>query len=224
MKSKKIEGIKTIIWDCDNTIWIHREDEANIIAKHFGIAEVEKLGKQFSEMIKQFNKFFEDKKVVRWKIEKIIEVYMPILEKYEIKPAVFLKEWLRIETSFLNDDALEAIKYLDAKGYENIVLTDWLWDAQIMLLKKYGVLPYIKKIYTCDDMYLKRNPKTKTRIIEEGKEEQYIIVGDSLESDIAFANAAGIRSIWFNPGYKTNDTPNKPTYEISSMLELCKMC
>ena len=203
MKNKKIEGIKTIIWDCDNTIWIHRKDEANIIAKHFGIAEVEKLGKQFSEMIKQYNKFFEDKKVVRWKIEKIIEVYMPILEKYEIKPAVFLKEWLRIETSFLNDDALE---------------------AQIMLLKKYGVLPYIKKIYTCDDMYLKRNPKTKTRIIEEGKEEQYIIVGDSLESDIAFANVAGIRSIWFNPGYKTNDTPNKPTYEISSMLELCKMC
>ena len=224
MKNKKIEGIKTIIWDCDNTIWIHRKDEKNIIAKHFEIAEVDELGKQYFEMIKQFNEFFADKKVIQWKLVKLIEVYMPILKRYNIKPATFLKEWLSIETSFLNEDALEAIQYLHAKGYENIVLTDWLWDAQIMLLKKYGVLPYIKKVYTCDDMYLKKNPKSKSRVIEEGKEKHYLMVGDSLESDIAFANAAGIRSVWFNPNYKQNDTQNKPTYEISSMLELCKMC
>ena len=35
-------------------------------------------------------------------------------------------------------------------------------------------------------------------LIKPGKEEQYIIIGDSVSSDIAFAHHSGIRSIWFN--------------------------
>lgn len=49
------------------------------------------------------------------------------------------------------------------------------------------------------------------------------MVGDSLEHDIAFAMNSKIRSIWFNPEYKNNNTKYKPTVEISSLLEICRM-
>ena len=128
-----------------------------------------------------------------------------------------------IETSFLNEDALEAIKYFKKKGYKLIVLTDWLWDCQVPLLKKYGIMPYIDKIYTCDSQYLKKNPKSAARVIEAGCEQDYVIIGDSLKDDIAFANHAGIRSIWYNPECKKNETRFKPTLETRSMLEVCQI-
>lgn len=223
MKKEKLKKVNTIIWDCDNTIWIHRKDEIKIISKYFGIPNIPKLNEQFNEMLKQLYIFFEDRKVTFQDLASLIETYIPIVKQYGIKPEKFLEEWLRLDTSFLNEDALEVIKYFYAKGFKNIVLTDWLWDSQVMLLEKYGVLPYIEKVYTCDDEYLKTNPKTKERVIEKGKEKQYIIVGDTLISDIAFANMAGIQSVWFNPNYKENDTKYTPTYEVSSLLELCKI-
>ena len=49
------------------------------------------------------------------------------------------------------------------------------------------------------------------------------MIGNSLEHDIAFARNAGIRSIWFNPEYKNNNTKFRPTIEISSLLHICRI-
>lgn len=223
MKKRNLKRIRTIIWDCDNTIWLHRKDEVKIISKYFKITNIEELENQYFELLRQFDVFFRDKKVTFEKITKLIERYLPIIKEYEYNAENFLEEWLTIETSFLNEDALEAIKYLDSKGFTNVILTDWFWDSQIRQLKKYGILPYIKEIHTCDDTYLKSNPKSKSRVIKDGYEDEYLMVGDSLSSDIAFANMAKIQSVWFNPNFKENDTQYKPTYEINSMLELCKI-
>ncbi|MDR0897854.1 MAG: HAD-IA family hydrolase [Oscillospiraceae bacterium] len=46
-----------------------------------------------------------------------------------------------------------------------------------------------------------------------------LMLGDSLTSDIAAANAAGCDSCWFNPGGKANTTPHRPTYEIKTLRE-----
>lgn len=223
MKNRKLKKVRTIIWDCDNTIWMHRKDEINIIAKHFKISDIKELEIQYFEMLRQYDESFVEKKVTFEEFAYLIEEYLPIIKKYGYEPEEFLKEWLTVETSFLNEDTLETIKYLNYIGFENIILTDLLRDKQIRLLEKYGVLPYIKHVYTCDNEYSKRNPKAKSRIIKSGKEDEYLMVGDSLKSDIAFANMAKIHSVWYNPNFKKNDTQFKPTYEINSMLELCKI-
>lgn len=219
----KMENIKTIIWDCDNTIWIHREDEEVIITKKLGIPLTEEFEHDYYEMLKQFENYFEHCKVTYPKIIKLIEIHMPILQVYGITANEFLKRWLPIETSFLNAEALNCIVELRKRGYKNIVLTDWLWDCQVNLLKKYGVLSYIDVVYTCDNQYLKKNPKSAQRIIKPGREKEYVIIGDSLKSDIAFANHAGIRSIWFNPMNKKNITQFIPTAEVNSLTEVCSI-
>ena len=55
-----------------------------------------------------------------------------------------------------------------------------------------------------------------------GYEKEYVIIGDSLKNDIAFANHAGIRSIWFNPKCKKNKSQYKPTMQVTSLYEVCQ--
>lgn len=219
----KMKNIKVVIWDCDNTIWIHRKDEENIVAQELGIPVTQEFNDQYFNMFEKFEEFFEHKRITDERIVKFISKSMPILSSYNITAEEFLKKWLPLNTSFLNEDALETIKYLKEKGYENIVLTDWIWSSQVKLLKHYGIYDYMDRVYTCDGQYLKKNPKSVSRIVKKGHEKDYVIVGDSLKSDIAFANNAGIRSIWYNPYHKENKTKYYPTTEVTSLLEVIEI-
>lgn len=58
------------------------------------------------------------------------------------------------------------------------------------------------------------------REIGEDKRPRAIIAGDSLTSDIAGANRAGIASCWYNPGGARNDAGVKPDYEIKDLNEI----
>ena len=222
-KIKLIENVKVVILDLDNTTWMHRKDEARVVTDALQIPLTKDFEEQYLGMFSEVGKYFAERKMTYGKVIRLVKQCMPVLQQYNMSAEEFVKKWIPIETSFLNEDALEAIKYLKAKGYKIVVLTDWLWECQVPLLKKYGLMPYIDKIYTCDDQYLKKNPKSAARVIEEGCEEDYVIIGDSLKDDIAFANHAGIRSIWFNPEGKVNETGFKPTSEIASMLEVCRI-
>ena len=50
--------------------------------------------------------------------------------------------------------------------------------------------------------------------------EHVLVVGDSLSSDIAGGAAFGVDTCWFNPLRVVNDSPVRPTYEISALPEL----
>ena len=44
-----------------------------------------------------------------------------------------------------------------------------------------------------------------------------LMLGDSLNADIAAANRAGVDSCWFNPRGLPNTTPHRPTYQIDTL-------
>ncbi|MCI8362596.1 MAG: HAD family hydrolase [Clostridia bacterium] len=221
MENTKIKGISTIIWDCDNTIWIHREDELEaLIAKGVGIPYTEELKEQYYGFFDAFNKRFENEKVTFKKTAKLIEERMPILSIYGVTGSYFLDKWIPLETSFVNEEAVEVLKYQREEGYKIVILTDWFMASQVKLLSKYGVSQYIERIYACDNQYMKISPKSVGRIIKSGNESEYVIIGDSLNSDIAFAQHAKISSIWYNPSKKENTTQYIPTAEVESLLEV----
>lgn len=92
---------------------------------------------------------------------------------------------------------------------------------QIGMLRKFGILEYIERLYCCDNRYLKCNPLSAREIIKPGTESEFVILGDSPSSDLAFAKHAGIKSIWFNKcGEKKNETPHKPDLEVYSLQEV----
>lgn len=53
-----------------------------------------------------------------------------------------------------------------------------------------------------------------------GDEEQSILVGDSLTSDMQGANNAGITACWFNPKGRKKDVEVRIDYEIRHLREL----
>lgn len=61
------------------------------------------------------------------------------------------------------------------------------------------------------------------REIGEERRAGSIIVGDSLTSDIAGANRAGIKSCWYNPRGAENNTAARPDYEIRSLEVVLKI-
>ena len=87
----------------------------------------------------------------------------------------------------------------------------------------YGVIDYIEELHCCDNSYLKSNPLSREGIVKPDREEQYLIIGDSLSSDIAFAEHAGIKSVWLNRQHKENKTMYKPNFEVASLLEVMEI-
>lgn len=224
MENTKIKGISTIIWDCDFTIWKHRKDELEkLIVKAVGIPYTEELEKQYYGFFEAFNSKFQNEKVTLKKVSKLIEEKMPIILKYGITGSYFLDKWIQLETSIINEDAIKVLKYQRKKGYKIVILTDWFMESQVKLLETYGILQYVERIYACDNEYLKANPKSAERIIKAGNESEYVIIGDSLNSDIAFADHAKIKSIWYNPSKKKNTTQYIPTAEVTSLLEVIEI-
>ena len=217
--------IRTVIWDCDNVIWLHKKEEPQIIAKALGISEVEEFSFEFYDFIEKFSVCFRNKKVNMKETLKLIEETMPIVAIYNITPEGFMKvfEEKKLETKDFNSDTLIVMQYLRNKGIKCIIKSDWFRSTQEVLLKAYGILEYIEELHCCDNSYLKSCPEAVGELIKPGQEEQYVIIGDSLNSDIAFAKNAGIKSIWLNKNHKENKTAYKPDFEITSLLDVLKI-
>lgn len=221
---KKLKRIENVILDCDETLWQHRKDETKIIANALGIPFSKKFDKQFYTIIQKCYSHLKDETVTIQKFCNFVEMYMPILTKYNISPQDFFEVWTNTtETTFVNEDSLKFIHYLKSKKYRIIILSDCFYEKQIKLLDAFQITPYLDEIYTCDDSYLKNNPKSIINLIKPGDENKYVMVGDSLNHDIAFASNAGIRSIWFNPYSMKNNTKFIPTFEVQSLLEICRI-
>ena len=68
----------------------------------------------------------------------------------------------------------------------------------------------------------KPSPVFFDRVFAEigGKQENTVIVGDSLTSDVLGGINAGIRTVWYNPHKKENNTGIIPDYEVGSLSDL----
>lgn len=221
-----MKKIRTVIWDCDSVMWFHKKEEARIIANVLGITDVEEFEVEFFNMLNAFNKYFKKKKVTLGETYKVIEYYIPILFFYEISPKQFLDTFneMKLSITLFNEDTLIVMENFKKKGIKQIIRSDWWQEAQLIMLKEYDILKYIEKLYCCDNRYLKCNPLSAKEIVKSGTEEENVIIGDSLSSDIAFANHAKIKSIWFNKdGEQKNDTQYTPDFEVKSLLEVTEI-
>lgn len=221
-----MKKVRTFIWDLDETVWFHLKSQGEILASLLGIKEQEKFLKQYSQMWKDFLPQFQNKKVAYSIVEQYMEEKIPTLRMNRLSGMDFLETIKRGKWQLeeVNQEAIEILQYLTLKGYQHISITDWFADCQEKTLEGLGVRGYIEKVYGCDDGYMKNNPNKVDQVIAElgleKRREEFIMIGDSLSSDIYFANALGIKSIWYNRKGLINTTSYLPTLEVPSMLEL----
>lgn len=220
-----MEKVRIVIWDCDNVMWFHKEEEPQVTAKALGITETEEFSAEFYKMFESFMEYFKNKRVNMKETLKLIEREMPILGIYGIQPEQFMivHDGLKIQVNDFNYDTLTVMKYLESKNIKSIVKSDWWRKVQEEIMGYYGVIDYIEELHCCDNSYLKSNPLSREGIVKPDREEQYLIIGDSLSSDIAFAEHAGIKSVWLNRQHKENKTMYKPNFEVASLLEVMEI-
>lgn len=125
------------------------------------------------------------------------------------------------------------IKYLpgveevvDQLGDERLlaIVTNGVENTQKRRLQKVSFNSLFKHIFISDELGVQK-PKEAffTKVFEalpEYKKEDFLIIGDSLTSDILGGQNAGIDTCWFNHRQQQNQTTIEPTYTIQNMNAL----
>lgn len=125
--------------------------------------------------------------------------------------------------SFLYDDSIELVESLH-KDFRLTIVTNGLKDVQDNRIRKSIIAKYFEDIVVSEEVKVaKPDPKIFEHVLNNIKhtdKSKVLMVGDSLTSDIQGGINFGVDTCWFNPNKNENKTSIKPTYEISSLMEL----
>ncbi len=119
--------------------------------------------------------------------------------------------------------ALEAVERL-SRDHEVYIVTNGYKQSAVPRLMHAGFGDYIKAVFVSEDIgFIKPQPEYFQYVIEHipgFDRKAAVVVGDSLTSDIAGANNAGLDSIWFNPSMKKNTANTPCSHEVHSYDEM----
>lgn len=124
------------------------------------------------------------------------------------------------------DGAKELLDTLYGK-YRLYLATNGIVNVQTRRIKDSGIGRYFDGIFVSEKIGYNKPDKRFFDIafaeISDFKQEETVIIGDTLTSDIQGGINAGIRTVYFNPKKRENLTGIAPHYEISSLGELPKL-
>jgi len=124
------------------------------------------------------------------------------------------------------DGAHDTLKYL-ADKYKIIIATNGPKIATRHKLEKISCEKYVTEILSAD-MFGYMKPKLEffeaiEKRYKDFNRSDYLIVGDSLKSDVGLGMNAGIDSCWFNKDGDEPDSAYSPTLTIKGLSELTKL-
>jgi len=123
--------------------------------------------------------------------------------------------------TLLFPDTKEVLQYLTDKGYQLHLITNGFEATQHSKLKSSRLDVFFKKVITSEGS---NSLKPQKEIFEyalnkaEAKLEESIMIGDSIEVDIAGAIAAGMDQVHVNYNGATQSL--RPTYTVTALKEL----
>ena len=123
--------------------------------------------------------------------------------------------------TLLFPDTKEVLQYLTDKGYQLHLITNGFEATQHSKLKSSGLDVFFKNVITSEGS---NSLKPQKEIFDyalnkaEAKLEESIMIGDSIEVDIAGAIAAGIDQVHVN--YNGMKQSLRPTYTVTALKEL----
>lgn len=124
------------------------------------------------------------------------------------------------------DGAKELLDALLGK-YRLYLATNGIVNVQTRRIKDSGIGRYFDGIFVSEKIGYNKPDKRFFDIafteIPDFKQEETVIIGDTLTSDIQGGINAGIKTVYFNPKKRENTTGIMPHYEISSLDELPKL-
>lgn len=216
-----------ILLDLDGTILDFHKGEANALKKTL----IKYLNYEAKDVdISYFRKIneelflnFSEGKMKRIDFQnKRFELMFKYLKKDGdfINANLYYIDKLQFEAN-LYDDSIDALKYLFNK-HKIYIASNGQAFVQYGRIKEAKINEYISKIFISEELgYNKPNPNFYNEIFKNLNDynlDNYIMIGDRLDSDIMGAKNANIKSIYLN---RKGDFSNSfATYNIKSLKEL----
>jgi 2-haloacid dehalogenase len=121
------------------------------------------------------------------------------------------------------EGAHDVLKYLSEK-YTILIATNGPKVATKHKLERINCLQFVREVLSAD-MFGYMKPKIEFfEAIEQKYDDfnhgDYLIIGDTLKSDVGFGMNAGIDSCWFNRNHDALDSDYKHTFVINKLREL----
>jgi len=124
------------------------------------------------------------------------------------------------------EGAYETIEYL-SKKYDIVIATNGPASLAISKLKKIDCLKFVKEVLAAEMLGYNKPAKEFFLKLQDHLNfydtDKYLLIGDSLSSDIEGSAKVGIDSCWLDRGDEELTDKYKPTYIIHKLTELKKM-
>ena len=227
--------IKYLLWDIDNTLLSFDLAERASMTKGFDKFGLDIEDAKALEVYKNINdkywKMLEKGQMTREEIltgrfEEFFALYDIAYDESLVNDFnLFYQEELGKQV-FFNDYAEEVLRKL-SKDYKQYAVTNGSKIAQSGKLKNSGLDKVFDGVFISEDLgYDKPSLEYFDLVFESigsNNKEEYILIGDSLTSDMLGSNNAGIRNIWYNPKDLDNKANIKVDYTIKNLKEVIEI-
>jgi len=131
---------------------------------------------------------------------------------------IYMESLIEVVNSI--DGAYEILKYLANKEYYILIATNGPKVATKEKLSKIGCLEFVKEVLSAD-MFGYMKPKKEffdaiQQKLNNYSNEEYLIIGDSLKSDVGFGMNCNFDSCWFDRGEEELNDEYKPIIIIKN--------
>ena len=222
--------IKVILWDIDGTLLDFKAAEYRAMKNCFAKYE---LGECSDEMIARYaginDEYWEllerggitRQELFTARFKDFFAVEGIDFSQYDS----FNKEYQAqlAELVIFRDNGYELIKELKGQ-VKQYAVTNGSFNVQSRKLEKSGLKELFDDCFISDQIGVEK-PNVEffdhvKKVIGDVADEEILIVGDSLTSDIRGGNNAGILCCWYNPQNKGNDRGLRIDYEIRNLQDV----
>ena len=222
--------IRAILWDIDGTLLDFKAAERQAMKNCFTVYE---LGECSDEMIARYAKINDDywellerggisrQELFTARFRDFFKAEGIVFSEYD----AFNKEYQAqlSEMVIFRDNGYELIKELKGQ-VKQYAVTNGSFNVQSRKLAKSGLIELFDDCFISDQIGVEKPAVeffdyVKTRI-EKVSDDEILIVGDSLTSDMKGGNNAGICCCWYNPQKKENTKGIRIDYEIANLQEV----
>ena len=226
-------NIKYVLWDIDGTLidFNYAEKEGmKLCFKKFGLGELtDEILEQYKKINHSYWERFEKGEIS--KQETLEGRFIDLFNIYGFDTSIvpeFNNEYQISmgDVARYNPNAEEIVRALKGK-YKQYAATNGTIEAQNRKLLKSGLNKLLDDFFVLEEVgydkpFQEFFEEIFRRVGSKNKED-YIIIGDSLTSDILGGKRVEIKTCWYNPNMKSNNQKYSPDYEIHSLSELIKL-
>ena len=218
---------KAIFMDIDDTVFNFKKCSESALKETFSMMSLEYDENTFDTFSEIDERLWAEQKRNQLTVSEVLDIRFACLretlgidyDSHQVKTHFGNS----LGEQFVMEPGVEKVLERLSGKYKIYAASNGVLEMQKNRLQLSGLLKYFTDLFVSDDIgYAKPDENYFKESLERAdlKKSEVLMVGDSLASDIAGANEAGIDSCWYNPYGLENTTGLEADYEIAHLDEL----